>query len=103
MHAQQLPPGATMGPHPGLPSLPGMPPGISVPTSASAALLGLGMNPGAPATPGTPGGHPLSMLGKSDFHRQPDDLKSNGGMFFITRFTFFSKSYTERNPISYAD
>ncbi|XP_043474524.1 protein groucho-like isoform X2 [Leptopilina heterotoma] len=80
MHAQQLPPGASMGPHPGLPSLPGIPPGISMPTSASAQLLGLGLNPGAPATPGTPGSHPLSMLGKSDFHRQPDDLKSNGGL-----------------------
>lgn len=94
MHAQQLPPGASMGPHPGLPALPGMPPGISVPTSASAALLGMGLNPGAPSTPGTPGGHPLSLLGKSDFHRQPDDLKSNGGMLII--LLIFQKLYSKQ-------
>ncbi|KYM92329.1 Transducin-like enhancer protein 4 [Atta colombica] len=54
MHAQQLPPGAAMGPHPGIPGLPGLGPGagIPVPTSASAALLGLGLPPGAAATPG---------------------------------------------------
>lgn len=81
MHAQQLPPGAAMGPHPGIPGLPGLGPtaGIPVPTSASAALLGLGLPPGAGATPGG-AAHPLSMLTKPDLHRgQPDDLKPNGG------------------------
>ncbi|KAK0086870.1 hypothetical protein PV325_002356 [Microctonus aethiopoides] len=83
MHAQQLPPGAAMNPHPGLPGLPGLGPGggLPVPTSASAALLGLGLTPGAPTTPGNSSGHPLSMLGKPEHHRgQPDDLKSNGGL-----------------------
>ncbi|XP_046599908.1 protein groucho isoform X2 [Neodiprion lecontei] len=84
MQAQQLPPSAAMGPHPGLPGLPGLGPGpgIPVPTSASAALLqGLGLPPVAGAAPGGSGGHPLSILGKSDHHRgQPDDMKSNGGM-----------------------
>lgn len=70
-----------MGPHPGIPGLPGLPgAGIPVPTSASAALLGLGLPPGAAATPGGTGAHPLSMLTKPDLHRgQPDDLKPNGG------------------------
>ncbi|XP_044019290.1 protein groucho-like isoform X1 [Aphidius gifuensis] len=83
MHAQQLPPGAAMGPHPGLPGLPGLGPagGLPVPTSASASLLGLGLNPGAAPTPGGTPAHPLSMLGKQELHRsQPDDLKSNGGL-----------------------
>jgi len=56
--------------------------GLPVPTSASAALLGLGLTPGAvAATSGaTAAAHSLSMLGKPDIHRgQPDDLKSNGG------------------------
>lgn len=82
MHAQQLPPGAAMGPHPGIPGLPGLGPGagIPVPTSASAALLGLGLPPGAGATPGGAAAHPLSMLTKPELHRgQPDDLKPNGG------------------------
>jgi len=82
MHAQQLPPGAAMGPHPGIPGLPGLGPGagIPVPTSASAALLGLGLPPGAAATPGGTAAHPLSMLTKPDLHRgQSDDLKPNGG------------------------
>lgn len=82
MHAQQMPPAGGMGPHPGLPGLPGLGPagGLPVPTSASAALLGLGLTPGAAATPGAAPGHPLSMLGKPELHRsQPDDLKSNGG------------------------
>ncbi|XP_070163710.1 protein groucho-like isoform X3 [Polyergus mexicanus] len=85
MHAQQLPPAAAIAAHPGLPGLPGLgpPAGLSVPTSASAALLGLGLTPGAVATnPGaTAAAHSLSMLGKPDMHRgQPDDLKSNGGL-----------------------
>ncbi|KAG5310035.1 TLE3 protein, partial [Acromyrmex insinuator] len=83
MHAQQLPPGAAMGPHPGIPGLPGLGPGagIPVPTSASAALLGLGLPPGAAATPGGTAAHPLSMLTKPELHRgQPDDLKPNGGL-----------------------
>ncbi|XP_047365640.1 protein groucho-like isoform X2 [Vespa velutina] len=83
MHAQQLPPGAAMGPHPGIPGLPGLGPGagLPVPTSASAALLGLGLPPGAAATPGGSAAHPLSMLTKPDLHRgQPDDLKPNGGL-----------------------
>ncbi|XP_019884188.1 protein groucho isoform X2 [Camponotus floridanus] len=83
MHAQQLPPGAAMGPHPGIPGLPGLGPGagIPVPTSASAALLGLGLPPGAAATPGGTAAHPLSMLTKPDLHRgQSDDLKPNGGL-----------------------
>ncbi|XP_012282060.1 protein groucho isoform X2 [Orussus abietinus] len=83
MHVQQLPPAAAIGPHPGLPGLPGLGPagGLQVPTSASAALLGLGLNPGAATTAGATGAHPLSMLGKPDLHRgQPDDLKSNGGL-----------------------
>lgn len=86
MHAQQIPPGAAIAAHPGLPGLPGLgpaaPPGLPVPTSASAALLGLGLTPGAAAaTPCTTAAtHSLSMLGKTDIHRgQPDDLKSNGG------------------------
>ncbi|XP_067214024.1 protein groucho-like isoform X2 [Linepithema humile] len=86
MHAQQIPPGAIAA-HPGLPGLPGLgpaaPPGLPVPTSASAALLGLGLTPGAAAaTPcTTTAAHSLSMLGKADIHRgQPDDLKSNGGL-----------------------
>lgn len=78
MHAQQLPPGTAIGPHPGIPALPG--PGL--PTSASAALLGLGIPPGAAATGGGTAGHPLPMLSKPDHHRgQPDDLKPNGGQF----------------------
>lgn len=85
MHAQQLPPGAAMGPHPGIPGLPGLGPGagLPVPTSASAALLGLGLPPGAAATPGGSAAHPLSMLTKPDLHRgQPDDLKPNGGKLY---------------------
>lgn len=100
MHAQQLPPGAAMGPHPGLPGLPGLGPaggGLPVPTSASAALLGLGLTPGATTNPGTTPAHPLSMLGKQELHRgQPDDLKSNGGMtLFILFFPLcvFSNNY----------
>lgn len=70
--------------HPGLSGLPGLGPtaGLPVPTSASAALLGLGLTPGAAAAaPGTTAAaHSLSMLVKPDIHRgQPDDLKSNGG------------------------
>ncbi|XP_076663830.1 protein groucho isoform X2 [Andrena cerasifolii] len=83
MHAQQLPPGAAIGAHPGLPGLPGLGPagGLPVPTSASAALLGLGLTPGAGSAPGATAAHPLSMLGKPELHRgQPDDLKSNGGL-----------------------
>lgn len=80
MHAQQIPPGAMA--HPGLPGLPGLGPaaGLPVPTSASAALLGLGLT-GATAAPGTAAAaHSLSMLVKPEIHRgQPDDLKSNGG------------------------
>lgn len=71
-----------MGPHPGIPGLPGLGPGggLPVPTSASAALLGLGIPPGAATTAGGAAGHPLSMLSKPDHHRgQPDDLKHNGG------------------------
>lgn len=81
VHAQQLPPGAAMGPHPGIPGLPGLGPGagLPVPTSASAALLGLGIPPGAAATAGGTAAHPLSMLTKPDIHRQADDLKHNGG------------------------
>ena len=83
MQVQQLPPGAALGPHPGLPGLPSLGPagGLPVPTSASAALLGLGLPPGAPPTPGGTNSHPLSMINKSDMHRnsQPDDAKSNGG------------------------
>ncbi|TGZ50798.1 Transducin-like enhancer protein [Temnothorax longispinosus] len=82
MHAQQIPPGAAMG-HPGLPGLPGLGPtaGLPVPTSASAALLGLGLTGTAGAAPGTTAAaHSLSMLVKPEIHRgQPDDLKSNGG------------------------
>ncbi|XP_011646965.2 protein groucho-like [Pogonomyrmex barbatus] len=84
VHAQQIPPGTAMA-HPGLPGLPGLGPaaGLPVPTSASAALLGLGLTPGAaaavPST--TAAAHSLSMLVKPDIHRgQPDDLKSNGGL-----------------------
>ncbi|OAD55849.1 Transducin-like enhancer protein 3 [Eufriesea mexicana] len=59
MHAQQLPPGASMGPHPGIP-------------------------PGAAATAGGTAAHPLSMLTKPDLHRgQPDDLKHNGGILDV--------------------
>lgn len=84
MHAQQLPPAAAIAAHPGLPGLPGLgpPAGLPVPTSASAALLGLGLTPGAVAANqgATAAAHSLSMLGKPDMHRgQPDDLKSNGG------------------------
>lgn len=83
MQVQQLPPGAALGPHPGLPGLPTLGPagGLPVPTSASAALLGLGLAPGAPPTPGSANSHPLSMLSKPELHRnsQPDDVKSNGG------------------------
>ncbi|XP_071565018.1 protein groucho-like isoform X3 [Temnothorax nylanderi] len=83
MHAQQIPPGAAMG-HPGLPGLPGLGPaaGLPVPTSASAALLGLGLTGTPSAAPGTAAAaHSLSMLVKPDIHRgQPDDLKSNGGL-----------------------
>ncbi|KOC69546.1 Transducin-like enhancer protein 4, partial [Habropoda laboriosa] len=83
MHAQQLPPGTALGAHPGLPGLPGLGPaaGLPVPTSASSALLGLGLTPGAATAPGTTAAHPLSMLSKPELHRgQPDDLKSNGGL-----------------------
>ncbi|XP_043505876.1 protein groucho-like isoform X1 [Polistes fuscatus] len=83
MQAHQLPPGATMGPHPGIPGLPGLGPGagLPVPSSASATLLSLGLTPGATATPGGSAAHPLSMLTKPDLHRgQPDDLKPNGGL-----------------------
>lgn len=88
MHAQQLPPGTGMGPHPGI-GIPGFGPGagLSVPTSASAALLGLGIPTGASATPGGTSAHPLSMLAKPDLHRgQPDDLKPNGGKINIKYF-----------------
>ncbi|XP_076749093.1 protein groucho isoform X1 [Xylocopa sonorina] len=83
VHAQQLPPGTAMGPHPGIPGLPGLGPGagLPVPTSASAALLGLGIPPGAAATAGGTAAHPFSTLTKPDLHRgQPDDLKHNGGL-----------------------
>jgi len=89
MHAQQLPPGTAMGPHPGIPGLPGLGPGagIPVPTSAS-ALLSLGLPPGAAATPGGTAAHPLSMLTKPDLHRgQPDDLKPNGGKRDLIRLS----------------
>ncbi|XP_001601479.2 protein groucho [Nasonia vitripennis] len=83
MQVQQLPPGAAIGPHPGMPGLPALGPaaGLPVPTSAS-ALLGLGLTPGAPPTPGSTSSHPLSMLSKPELHRnsQPDDAKSNGGL-----------------------
>lgn len=82
MHAQQLPPGAGMAPHPGIPGLPGLGPGggLPVPTSASAALLGLGLPPGAGSNPGNAGSHSLSMLAKPEHHRgQPEDIKPNGG------------------------
>lgn len=72
-----------MGPHPGLPALPGLGPGgaIPVPTSAS-ALLGLGLPPSVVSTAGATSAHPLSMLSKPDLHRgQPDELKSNGGKY----------------------
>lgn len=85
MHAQQMPPGTAMGPHPGLPGLPGLGPGagLPVPTSASAALLSLGLPPGAAAAPAG-SAHPLNMLAKPELHRgQPDDLKSNGGKFLL--------------------
>lgn len=86
MHAQQIPPGAAMA-HPGLPGLPGLGPaaGLPVPTSASAALLGLGLTGAAAATPGTTAAaHSLSMLVKPEIHRgQPDDLKSNGGKSIV--------------------
>lgn len=80
-----------MGPHPGIPGLPGLGPGagLPVPTSASAALLGLGIPPGAAATAGGTAAHPLSMLTKPDIHRQADDLKHNGGK--RSRFNFSSK------------
>lgn len=84
-----------MGPHPGIPGLPGLGPGagIPVPTSASAALLGLGLPPGAAATPGGTAAHPLSMLTKPDLHRgQPDDLKPNGGKSY-TIFEFKSLTF----------
>ncbi|CAG5100221.1 Similar to tle3b: Transducin-like enhancer protein 3-B (Danio rerio) [Cotesia congregata] len=83
MHAQQLPPGSAMGPHPGLPGLPGLgqPGGLQVPTSASAALLGLGLTPGVATTASSNSAHSLAILGKPEHHRgQPDDLKSNGGL-----------------------
>ncbi|XP_026829496.1 protein groucho isoform X1 [Ooceraea biroi] len=99
MHAQQIPPGAAIAAHPGIPGLPGLgPAGLPVPTSASAALLGLGLTPGATAAnPGaTAVAHSLSMLGKPDIHRgQPDDLKSNGGLS--------STEERHRSPISPAD
>ncbi|XP_014209105.1 protein groucho isoform X2 [Copidosoma floridanum] len=83
MRVQQLPPGAAMNPHASLPGLPPLGPsgGLQVPTSASAALLGLGL-PGAPPTPGSASSHPLSMLSKPEMqrHSQPDDAKSNGGL-----------------------
>lgn len=83
MHAQQIPP--SIAAHPGLPGLPGLGPaaGLPVPTSASAALLGLGLTPGTPSA--TAAAHSLSMLGKPDIHRgQPDDLKSNGGKSWLS-------------------
>jgi len=90
MHAQQIPPGATITAHPGIPAaLPGLGPtaGLPVPTSASAALLSLGLAPGATtANPAATGAtaHSLSMLGKPDIHRgQPDDLKSTSGKSMV--------------------
>ncbi|KAG5345116.1 TLE4 protein, partial [Acromyrmex charruanus] len=111
MHAQQLPPGAAMGPHPGIPGLPGLGPGagIPVPTSASAALLGLGLPPGAAATPGGTAAHPLSMLTKPELHRgQPDDLKPNGADRIFRADKGFYKNRnilvrTARNSISPAE
>ncbi|KOC69547.1 Transducin-like enhancer protein 3 [Habropoda laboriosa] len=100
VHAQQLPPSAAMGPHPGIPGLPGLGPGagLPVPTSASAALLGLGIPPGAAATAGGAAAHPLSMLTKPDLHRgQPDDLKHNGE--FLSR-NLLSPSLSIRENIS---
>lgn len=98
VHAQQLPPGAAMGPHPGIPGLPGLGPGagLPVPTSASAALLGLGIPPGAAATAGGTAAHPLSMLTKPDIHRQADDLKHNGGKRLVH---FFSEIVYRRGLI----
>lgn len=96
MHAQQLPPGAAMGPHPGLPGLPGLGPGggLPVPTSASASLLGLGLNPGSAPTPGGTPAHPLSILGKQELHRsQPDDLKSNGGIIYNVMHLFLNLNF----------
>lgn len=76
--AQQMPPTAAIGPHPGLAGLPGLGPGIPVPTSASAALLGLGIPGGA--NPGGNSAHPLSIMPKPDLHRgQNEDIKPNGG------------------------
>ena len=98
VHAQQLPPGAAMGPHPGIPGLPGLGPGagLPVPTSASAALLGLGIPPGAAATAGGTAAHPLSMLTKPDLHRgQPDDLKHNGGKSYLSPFRRLYIVYVE--------
>ena len=98
VHAQQLPPGAAMGPHPGIPGLPGLGPGagLPVPTSASAALLGLGIPPGAAATAGGTAAHPLSMLTKPDLHRgQPDDLKHNGGKSYLSPFRRLCIVYVE--------
>ncbi|XP_043474636.1 protein groucho-like isoform X2 [Leptopilina heterotoma] len=77
--AQQMPPTAAIGPHPGLAGLPGLGPGIPVPTSASAALLGLGIPGGA--NPGGNSAHPLSIMPKPDLHRgQNEDIKPNGGL-----------------------
>lgn len=106
MHAQQLPPGTAIGAHPGLPGLPGLGPaaGLPVPTSASAALLGLGLTPAAATAPGTTAAHPLSMLSKTELHRgQPDDLKSNGGKYccfsFRSKNTKFPLASKDFNPL----
>lgn len=91
--AQQMPPAAAIGPHPGLAGLPGIGPGpgIPVPTSASAALLGLGIPGGA--NPGGNSAHPLSIMPKPDLHRgQNEDIKPNGGKLTFPTFNFNLKS-----------
>lgn len=106
MHAQQLPPGAGLGPHPGLPALPGLGPGGMPPTSASAALMGLGLPPGPGGAPGA-SAHPLSMLSKPELHgRAPDDLKPNGELSqklvkseSLTIFLKITKMYSFSNNI----
>lgn len=102
VHAQQLPPGAAMGPHPGIPGLPGLGPGagLPVPTSASAALLGLGIPPGAAATAGGTAAHPLSMLTKPDIHRQADDLKHNGGKRLVHFFSEIGRVSSGINKVN---
>ncbi|XP_023316061.1 protein groucho-like isoform X2 [Trichogramma pretiosum] len=84
MSVQHLPPGAALGPHPGLPGLPALGPGggLPVPTSA-ASLIGLGIPPGAPPTPSNANIHASPIHPKTEMtHRnnQPDDAKSNGGL-----------------------